>query len=470
MSNILPFPVFPIHFLYMQQTAVHIVKILQKAGYTAYFAGGAVRDILLGNDPVDIDIATSAKPDEIEHLFEKTFSIGKHFGVILVEENGHHFEIATFRSDAGYSDGRRPDAVLFTNAEEDALRRDFTINGMFFDPIEKKIYDFVGGQKDLDGEVLRFIGDAEQRIQEDHLRILRAIRFKNRFHLRFGKKTEGALKRHASLIVGVSAERVREEMTKMLLHSSRKNAFEDLLFLTILEHIIPTFAELNKIPQPKNYHSEGDVLTHSLLVISQLPKKINAELAWSALLHDIGKKQAFVRKSDRIHFPRHAEMGEEMAKKVLRKLKFSKFSESKIRWLIRYHHLFDSFDEMKWVTKLHYYDHPFFEDLMELHRADMLGCVPLDPHFHVRGLQHLKQIREEYEKAEFENLLPSAQEEFLTGEEIMKILDLKPGKKVGEIKSALRDAQLDGEVRSKKEAEEWIRGKSMKKILDKNIF
>ena len=440
----------------MQQTAVTIVKTLQKSGHAAYFAGGAVRDILLENDPDDIDIATSAKPDEIEDLFEKTFAIGKHFGVILVEEEGHHFEIATFRSDAGYSDRRRPDAVLFTTAEEDALRRDFTINGMFYDPVTEEVHDFVGGQKDLQDGILRFIGNAEGRIQEDHLRILRAVRFKNRFNLEFEKETSSALKKHSSLIVAVAAERVQTEMTKMIVHPHRKQAFQDMVDLDILTHIIPEVTCLSEVPQPKNYHSEGDVLTHTLLVLDHLPEKPNAELAWSALLHDIGKKNTLQYEADRIHFPKHPEMGEDVSKQVLKRLKFSKFSWGKITWLVRHHHLLDSYDDMKWVTKLHYFDHPFFEDLLDLHSADLFGCIPLDPHFHFQGEKHLKKVREEYEHAHFENLLPSAQEEFLSGKEIMDILGIPAGKEVGEIKSALRDAQLSNEIRTKEEAMKWI--------------
>lgn len=441
----------------MQNTALSIVTTLQNAGYTAYFAGGAVRDILLGIESDDIDIATNAKPEIIEDLFEKTFAIGKHFGVIMVEENGHHFEIATFRSDASYTDGRRPDAVLFTTPEEDAFRRDFTVNGMFYDPVAKKIHDFVGGQEDLKNKILRFIGNPNERIQEDHLRILRAVRFKNRFGLDFEESTRIALNRHASLIISVAAERVREELTKMLLHPTRSQAFRDLEDLEILTHIIPELSKLKTIDQPKNYHSEGDVFTHSLLVIDGLPENPNAELAWAALFHDIGKAETVVHEEDRIHFPDHAEEGERISKKILKRLKFSNYSYGKITWLVRNHHLLDQFDEMKWATKLHYYDHPFFEDLLHLHKADLFGCIPLLPSFHLEGEAHLKKVREEYEHAHFQNLLPSAQEELLDGKEIMEILNISPGGYIGIVKKALRDAQLNNQVRDKETAREWVR-------------
>src|SRR6185295_3289930 len=441
----------------MQSTALAIVQKLQAAGYTAYYAGGAVRDIILKHEPEDIDIATNAKPEEIEALFAKTYSIGKNFGVILVQEEGHHFEIATFRSDAGYTDGRRPDAVLFTTAEEDALRRDFTINGMFYDPITKEIHDFVGGQADLKNKILRFIDDPEQRIQEDYLRILRAIRFKNRFGLTFDTASQKALEKHNSLIIGVSAERVREELSKMLVHPHRKKTFEDLVNFGILEHIIPEFTFLEGVPQPQNYHSEGNVLIHSLLVISELSAMPSVELAWAALFHDIGKGPTLSYEGERIRFPCHAEEGEKVAKKILTRLKFSKFSSSKICWLIRHHHIFDQFAEMKHTTKLRYFDEPFFEDLLLLHRADVFGCIPLSPDVHHLREKDLAQVQQEYETAHFENLLPSGNPELLTGAEIMKLLKIAPGKEIGVLKEELRDAQLRKEVSTKAEAEDWIR-------------
>ncbi|MBI5414803.1 CCA tRNA nucleotidyltransferase [Candidatus Peregrinibacteria bacterium] len=440
----------------MQQTALQIVKTLQNAGYIAYFAGGAVRDILLGNSPDDIDIATNAKPEEIEKLFAKTYSIGKHFGVILVEENGHHFEIATFRSDAGYTDGRRPNAVFFTDAKEDAFRRDFTINGMFFDPISDELHDFVGGEKDLKRKILRFIGNAEERIRDDHLRILRAVRFKNRFQLKYESKTKKALMLHSSLIVHISAERVQEELTKMLLRFSRKQAFQDLLDLGILEHIIPELTELKNTPQPKNFHSEGDVLIHTFMVIAKLPEHPSLELAWAALFHDIGKAKAISYREKRIRFPNHEVFGEEISKKILKRLKFSNFSLGKICWLVKHHQLFDVFENMKWSTKLHYFDHPFFEDLLLLHHADLYGSLPSRAHVHEQGENNLSGIKAEYERAHFDNLLPSAQPELLSGKEIMKILNIPPSKKIGEIKAALREAQLNGKILDALSARKWI--------------
>ncbi len=446
----------------MEQTAISIVKTLKKAGHTAYFAGGYVRDILLDHEPDDIDIATNARPEEIEKLFRKTYSIGKHFGVILVEENGHHFEIATFRSDSGYSDGRRPNAVLFTTAEEDALRRDFTINGMFFDPISRKIHDYVGGEKDLQMKTLRFIRDPDERINEDHLRILRAVRFKNRFGFTYDKKSEAALKKNAGLISRVSVERIQDELTKMLVRPTRKNSFEDLFHFQILHVILPELLELKNIPQPENFHAEGDAFIHTMLVIQELPEKPSPELAWAGLFHDLGKAETLTFEGSRIRFPYHAEAGEKIAKKILKRLKFSKTSEWHILWLIKYHHLFDEWEQMKWHTKIRYFDNPFFDDLIHLHRADLFGCIPLIPDYHKLGEEKLKTITEEYERAHFMNLLPSAMPEHLSGNEIMEILSLSPGWQVGEVKKNLRDAQLMGEVKTKKGAIAWVKRKYRK--------
>lgn len=213
----------------MKATSIQIIEILKKAGHEAYWAGGCVRDMLLGIKPQDFDIVTSAKPDEIENLLEHTIPIGKKFGVILAIQNNHHFEIATFRSDSGYSDGRRPDAVQFTDAKEDAFRRDFTINALFYEPTEDRILDFVGGQKDMEDQLIRFIGKPEERIKEDHLRILRAVRFKNAYNMQYHPDTYQAIHKHVELIKNISTERVRDELNKMIMGDNPGQAFEELL-------------------------------------------------------------------------------------------------------------------------------------------------------------------------------------------------------------------------------------------------
>lgn len=253
------------HFCYhsiVLKSAIEIVTTLQKAGHKAYFAGGCVRDMILKVEPKDYDIATSARPEEIEALFEKTIPVGKSFGVIFTHLNGHNFEIATFRSDSGYSDGRRPDAVIFTHAEEDAKRRDFTINGLFYDPIADEIHDFVGGRNDIENKLIRFIGTPHERILEDHLRIIRAIRFKNTLGFGYHPDTYHAIKKHAQLADKVSWERVRDELNKIISCGQAAVAFEDFQDTGVLPYILPELEECKGVAQPAEYHHEGDVLTH----------------------------------------------------------------------------------------------------------------------------------------------------------------------------------------------------------------
>ncbi len=444
----------------MQNTAKTIVEKLQKKGFQAFWAGGCVRDLILKKEPEDIDIATSAKPDEIEKLFKKTYAIGKHFGVILIEEDGHHFEIATFRSDSGYSDGRRPDFVTFAKAEEDALRRDFTINGIFYDPVTSEFHDFVDGQSDLKRGLLRFIGDPSTRIQEDHLRILRAVRFRNRFDLAYHADTRKSLKRHCSLILGVAAERVLDELNKIIVHNDRKKAFEDLDRFGILEEIIPEVSALKKIHQDKTMHSEGNAFAHTLLVLHHIPPGSKPEVAWAALLHDIGKAKTMKYEGDRIRFYGHQEVVIDMATKILVRLKFSRAARDRILWLINHHHLFDIFRDMAESKKLHYFDHPYFADLLTLYHADLLGCVPRDRTKWKEAEEYYYQIRAEYELAHREKKLPSHHAELLTGEEIMEILNLPAGPEVGKIKEKIREMQLEKKITTKEEAKEFLKSLS----------
>ncbi len=427
----------------MQPTAIGIVKRLQESGHTAYFAGGCVRDLLLNHNPEDIDIATSATPDQIEELFEKTFSVGKHFGVILIHENGHNFEVATFRSDSGYSDGRRPDYVTFTDAREDALRRDFTINGLFYDPVSDQYYDYVSGTSDLRRGLLRFIGDAEQRICEDHLRILRAVRFKNRFDLAYHRKTREALKHHSSLIIGVAAERVAEELNKIIVQKNRVTAFQDLDRFGILEKIIPELSPLKKTPQPKNYHSEGDVFTHSLKTLGKVPPKSSLEVHWAALLHDVGKAETYKQVGNKIQFHRHQNKGEAIVQEICSRLKFSRSSRQSIQWLVHHHHLFDGWDRMSEVRKIHYFDHPDFADLLTLHHADLLGSVPQNYKNRRKAEDKFYEIKAEFLLSHKEKRLPSKIPEFLSGKEIMEITGLEPGAEIGAIKAEIRQLQLE---------------------------
>lgn len=441
----------------MEKTAIKIVQALQKAGFEAYFAGGSVRDMLMGNEPTDYDIATSAKPDEIEkivddiHLESKTIPIGKAFGVILGVVHGHHFEIASFRSDSSYSDGRRPDAVIFTSAKEDAVRRDFTINGMFYDPIKKEVIDYIKGQDDIQNKKIRFIGEAHERIKEDHLRILRAVRFKNNFGFKYGSRTKKALGELAHLVKDISAERMQEELTKMLMHPRRAHSFRELDNFGILEGVLPEVEACKGVDQPHAYHQEGGVLTHTLKSLHDMPEKwASKELVWAILLHDIGKPATYEEKPDRIHFDGHAELSAKMAVKILRRLKFPKAEMRKIAWMIDHHMTIGFIPEMRRAHQVGLFLHPWFEDLMKLHYCDEHGSIPID-------LSLYEKVMKLYEEFKNEKLLEDHFKPKLTGDDLMKEFKLEPGPKLQEILEAIREAKIEEGIKTKKEEREFVK-------------
>lgn len=425
----------------MENTALEIVKELKDKGFESYFAGGTVRDLLLDKAPKDYDIVTSAKPEEIEDILEHTIPIGKKFGVILAIRNGHNFEVATFRSDAAYSDGRRPDAVYFTDPKEDALRRDFTINGMFYDPITKKVLDFVGGQEDLKNKILRFIGDSHERIVEDNLRLLRAIRFKNSLGLDYAPGTLEAIKNNKELIQNVSAERIQDELTKVIVSSGRGQAFRELSEAGILKIILPEVEELKGVKQPEIYHKEGDVFEHILMSLDALPENPSSELAWAVLFHDIGKPQTY-SVSDRIRYNGHAEKGSEMVGEIAGRLKFSNEMISNLKWLVAHHMMLGDLPKMKKARQAHWMHQPLFNELLELLRADALGTKPKDLSLY----KELKKLSEEKEM-----LLPSP-EILLTGKEIIDEFGIKEGPEIGTILDKVHHAQMEEHIKTKEEA------------------
>ncbi|MEK7672265.1 MAG: CCA tRNA nucleotidyltransferase [Patescibacteria group bacterium] len=438
----------------MKATSIEIIEILKKAGHEAYWAGGCVRDMLIGVEPKDFDIVTSAKPEEIENLLEHTIPIGKQFGVILAIKNNHHFEIATFRSDGGYSDGRRPDAVEFKTAKEDALRRDFTINGMFYDPTKDEIIDYIKGQEDLRDKLIRFIGDPEKRILEDHLRILRAVRFKNTLGMQYHPETYQAIKKHAHLVKNISSERVADELNKMIMSSHPAQAFEDLFEIGALEILIPELCKLKGLAQPLMYHKEGDVWDHALAALSALtdeeidPNPLPAEpptlaLKWATLMHDIGKYDTFMQDEERIRYDKHAEVGADIASKILNRLKFPKKTVDRVHWLIEHHMMVVPLMEMNAGRRRHWFLQPGFEELLEVYRADAAGTQPI-------GLEEYDKIKKLY-RSEIAKLklMPK---QLLSGKEIMEILNIKEGQKVGEILAQIKEKQLDGELKTKKAA------------------
>lgn len=431
----------------MKPTSIRIIEKLKKAGHEAYWAGGCVRDILMGNEPKDYDIVTSAKPDEIEELLEKTKPVGKKFGVILVIEGEHAFEVATFRSDSGYSDGRRPDAVLFTDARMDALRRDFTINGMFYDPIADKIYDYVEGQKDLEAGLINFIGNPGERIAEDHLRIIRAVRFKNQLGFQYHPKTYNALIDGAELITKVSAERIRDELNKMIMGPKPAQAFDDLSDVGVLKHIIPEMEEMRGVPQPYQYHHEGDVWKHSLKTLEMCDPDAPRIVKWACLLHDIGKPDTFSLE-ERIRFNGHVERGKEITDSILRRLKFPRKEREDIKWLIEHHMVMKPLVEMREERAIKWFLKENFLYLMQLFEADAKGTDPTD-------LSLYEEILERYRKLTAK--IPRKPKPLLNGNDVMKILSINAGTKVGEILEQLEEKQLKGEIKTRAEALVWLK-------------
>jgi len=432
----------------MQDTSIRIIQLLKDAGHEAYWAGGCVRDTLLGKEPKDYDIVTSAKPDEIEDLLEKTIPIGKEFGVILVLEGDHEFEVATFRSDSGYSDGRRPDAVEFTHAEEDAQRRDFTINGLFYDPLTKEIHDFVEGKKDLKERLIRFIGDPHERILEDHLRIMRAIRFKNTLQFQYHPETYHALTTHAKLAGKVSGERLRDELNKILDSDHAEDALEDLLETGVLEEILPEVYAMKGVAQPYQYHHEGDVWEHAKRSLSAIGKYEDIQVKWAAFLHDVGKPVTFVHAEDRIRFDHHAKEGAKLAHQILRRLKFSRKDIDRITWVIEHHMMLGDFKDMPLGRQRHWFLHPYFKDLLAVFEADIAGTDPADYGMYTEVLELYKETLEK---------MPKEPDPLLSGHDVMEILGLRPGPHLGKILGELRELHLGHELNTKDQAIEWLK-------------
>lgn len=405
-----------------------------------------MRDMLLGIQPKDFDIASSARPDEIKRLLKKTIPIGEKYGVTIAEKNGHHFEVATFRSDSGYSDGRRPDAVLFTDADEDARRRDFTINALFYDPTEDKIFDFTGGQEDLKNKLVRFIGNPHERILEDHLRIIRAIRFKNTLGFQYHPDTYADIKKHAALSGKVSGERMRDEINRMIMHGSFTRALSDMEDTGVLKEILPEIQALKGVAQPMEFHTEGDVWNHTIRSLEALKKDAGILVRWAVLLHDIGKPDTF-KIAERIRFDGHCERSSELAEQILRRLKFASKDIEIIRWLVQHHMMVYNVLDMPVGKRRHWFLNPWYLDLLEVNRCDASGTIPADLKTHDRVLALYRKDMKE---------MPKEPKRLLAGEEVMEILGIPAGKRVGEILEELRTAQLEKKITTKTQAKKWL--------------
>jgi len=438
----------------MQKIALALTKKLQKAGFISFWAGGAPRDLLLKKIPQDIDIVTSARPKEVEKVFkkEKKILVGKAFGVIKVIKDGFTFDVATFRRERKYKSGRWPKEVSFTDAKEDARRRDFTINGIFYDPVARKFYDFVGGKKDLKKKILRFIGDAEERMREDHLRMLRAVRFKNAFGLKYAPGTKKAIKKNAPLLKKISWERIRDELNKMFIHPSRLQALLDLDELGVLKVVLPELSEMKGVEQPFEYHGEGDVWQHTLLVLKALPKKVLLPLVWAALLHDVGKKESFRKEGFDIGFIGHVSISGDIARKILKRLRFSEKEINQIEWLVEHHLLSKDVLMMRKSRMRHWFLNPHFPLLLDLFKYDALGCRPGG---HKPDLTLYRKIKKLYEQTLSE--LPPKLPKLIDGHDVMKIKKIKAGPEVGKWLKRIYDLQLEGKIKTRKEALNFLK-------------
>ena len=434
-----------------QQLAAHICTVLQGAGYQAFLVGGCVRDIVQGRPAKDFDVATDATPDRVQELFPDSVGVGAAFGVILVLEGGTgaKVEVATFRTDLAYSDGRRPDAVVFSSsAEEDVRRRDFTINGLLLDPRKGRILDFVGGQEDLRAGLVRAIGDPAARFGEDKLRLLRAVRFAARLGFRIEDDTFRAVREHAAGIREVSAERIREELTRILTEGGARRGFELLDEAGLLEHVLPEISRMHGVEQPPEFHPEGDVWVHTLLLLGQLSAGVSSTLAWGALLHDVGKPPTFApprQPGERIRFDGHVEVGARMAEEVTRRLRFSSEETDRVRSLVAQHLRFKDVFEMRPATLKRFVRQPDFDEHLELHRMDCLAAHgKLDAYDFVR-----KFLRE----TPAEQVRPPR---LITGEDL-KSLGLAPGPGYREILEAVEEGQLEGRFTTRDQALDFVR-------------
>ena len=428
-----------------EHTALRILKQIRKAGFTAYFAGGSVRDKLLGREAKDYDIATNALPEQIEALFPKTFAVGKAFGVIVVVEDETETEVATFRADGGYQDGRRPDSVHFCGAEEDAKRRDFTVNGMFYDPIENKVIDYVGGQADLEKKIIRAIGDPEKRFAEDHLRMLRAVRFEHTLDFAIEPATRAAIQKHAPDLAKISAERIENEFSRTLTESIRPgDALKELVDLGLMEQIIPEILPMIGQEQPPEFHPEGDVFVHTCLMLN-LMKNPNRALAYTVLLHDVGKPATAFMGADRIRFHGHERKSAEMAEEILRRLRLPVKEIKQIVTAVDGHMRFKDVQKMNKATLRKLMGAETFDLELELHRLDCEGSHRL--------LDNHQFLLEKAEEMKNEPILP---EKWITGKDL-RDLGVPPGPHMGDVLQLAYDAQLEGRFPDRAALLDWLK-------------
>jgi poly(A) polymerase len=420
---------------------------------------------LLGREAADYDVATGATPDEVMALFPDSVAVGAQFGVIVVPRDGLKVEVATFRADVGYSDGRHPDRVEYARtAQEDVQRRDFTINGLLMRHDTGEVLDYVGGRADLQSGVIRAIGEPNRRFQEDKLRLLRAVRFAARFGFAIEPATFEAIRRHAREIKRVSAERLRDELTKLLTEGAARKGFELLEETGLLDAVLPEVAAFKGVEQPPQFHPEGDVWIHTRLMIEQLPARTSPTLAWGVLLHDVGKPPTFKsaeETGDRIRFDRHVDVGVRMAQDIARRLRFSNEDAEQIVALVANHMRFKDVEHMRASTLKRFVRLPRFDEHLELHRLDCLSSH--------RRLESYGFVSRTLAETPAEQIRPAR---LLTGDDLLE-MGYRPGPIFSEILRALEDAQLEGQLKTKEEAREYVRhtfGKAGRRMANKQAI
>ncbi len=421
-----------------------IVKLLREKGYEAYLVGGCVRDRLLNRGIVDFDVVTSAGPKEVTALFAGAKTVGARFGVVRVPDGNSFVEVATYRTDHAYRDGRRPSSVMFSvSAEEDVRRRDFTINGMLLDPFSGEVFDYVGGRADLDNRLIRTIGSPDRRFQEDHLRMLRAVRFAARLSFGIESETLQVIQAHARDISRISPERVRGELSRILTEGGARRGFELLDASGLLLHILPEVAAMQGVRQPPQFHPEGDVWTHTLMMIEGLTEP-SATLAWGTLFHDVGKPDTFTE-TDRIRFNGHVERGVEIADRICRRLRFSNAETKRIAALVANHMKFMEVNRMRPAKLKRFLWQPHFDEHLELHRQDCLASHG--------SLANYEFARGKLDDLDREQSAPPPP--LITGNDLKKA-GYAPGPLFGEILSSVQEEHLNGRLTTKGAAMQFV--------------
>jgi poly(A) polymerase len=428
-------------------TAKEIVRQLQQAGFTAYWVGGCVRDFLLGREPGDYDIVTSALPEDVEKLFPRTIPVGKKFGIIVVLQGEEQFQVATFRAEADYRDGRHPEEVVFGDAVADARRRDFTINGLFYDPVTEQLHDWVGGEADLRAKTIRTIGVPEERFGEDHLRLLRAVRLAAQLDFEIEPATMAAIQTLASKIQTISAERIRDELIKLFNPPHAGRGLELLRESKLLQEVLPEIAATIDCEQSPDFHPEGSVFNHLVLMLRQMPPDADPSLPWSVLLHDVAKPVTGSKDpvTGSIHFYGHERIGAEMAESILQRLRFPRKQTEDVVKAVRCHMQFKDVPDMRKATLRRLLMRPTFPLEMQLHRLDCLGSH--------RRLEVYDFLTEKARELETQ---PEIVPPLLTGKELLA-LGMPPGPAMGALLAELREKQLSDELSSREGALEWAR-------------